>query len=190
MINMNIKTPEDLLEFMSQNINYGYLGKSGRVYHYGDSDFNNDWYSEYILESSNDLLKNLYGNCFDQVEFEREWFINNGYEVKTIFEMVNLDYENDYPTHSFLVFKNKNQKWCWFENADFNNRGIHEFNSFNDLIKYQYNTYLKFLKTFNISDNEIKSIIMTMFNKPKCHISASEYLDYVTNSEKINIKIR
>ena len=42
MINMNIKTPEDLLEFMSQNINYGYLGKSGRLYHYDDSDFNTD----------------------------------------------------------------------------------------------------------------------------------------------------
>ena len=185
---MDIKTPEELLNFMSNNINYGYLGRSGRVYHYNDSDFDESWYSEYILESSIDLFKNLYGNCFDQVEFERDWFINNNYDVKTIYEMVKLDYKNDYPTHSFLVFKNKNGKWCWFENADFNNRGIHEFNSFADLIKYQYNKYLKFLRTFNISDDEIRSIIMTEFNKPKSHISASEYLNHVTSSKSINLK--
>ena len=27
----NIKTPEDLLEYMSNNIEYGYLGKNGRI---------------------------------------------------------------------------------------------------------------------------------------------------------------
>ena len=184
----NIKTPEELLEFMSNNINYGYLGKNGKVYHYDDADFNSDWYSEYILENKDDILKNLHGNCFDQVEFERDWFINNGYEIKTIYEMVNLNYENVYPTHSFLVFKNKNGKWCWFENADFNNRGIHKFDSFNDLIRYQYNKYLEFLKTFNISNDEIKNIIMTIFDKPKSHISASEYLNHVTSSKRIIIK--
>ena len=29
----DIKTPEQLLEFMTSNISYGYLGKNGRVYH-------------------------------------------------------------------------------------------------------------------------------------------------------------
>ena len=48
----NIKSPEELLDFMSNNINYGYLGKNGRVYHYDDLDFNLDWYEQYILENS------------------------------------------------------------------------------------------------------------------------------------------
>ena len=181
-----IRTPEELLNFMSYNINYGYLGKNGRVYHYDDPDFNDDWFDEYILENSDDLAKNLYGNCWDQVEFERDWFLKNGYEVKTIYEMVNLDYDNDYPSHSFLIYKD-NDEWCWFENADFNNRGIHRYNSYDELLSDQYKKYLEFLKTFNIKDDEIEKIIVTDFDKPKEHISASEYLNHVIDSKLITV---
>lgn len=181
-----IRTPEELLNFMSYNINYGYLGKNGRVYHYDDSDFNDDWFDEYILENSCDLANNLYGNCWDQVEFERDWFLKNGYEVKTIYEMVNLDYDNDYPSHSFLIYKD-NDEWCWFENADFNNRGIHRYNSYDELLSDQYKKYLEFLKTFNIKDDEIEKIIVTDFDKPKEHISASEYLNHVIDSKLITV---
>ena len=181
----DINTPEELLDFMSNNINYGYLGKNGRVYHYDDKDFDSSWYREYILENSDDLFTNLYGNCWDQVEFERDWFLKNGYEVKTIYEMVHLDYDNNYPSHSFLVFKD-NDYWYWFENSDFNNRGIHKYNSFEELINDEYNRYINYLKTFNITDLELEKIIVREFDKPKEHISASEYLDFVINSKGVN----
>lgn len=180
----NIKTPEELLEFMSENINYGYLGKNGRVYHCDDHEFDSEWYEQYILENSNELLNNLYGNCWDQVELERDWFLKKGYEIKTLYEMVKLDYANKYPTHSFLVYKD-NDYWYWFENADFNNRGIHKFNTFDELLNYQYKKYVEFLKTFNITNDEIEKIIVTEFDKPKEHISAEEYLKHVTNSKYI-----
>ena len=183
----NIKTPKELLNFMSNNINYGYLGKNGKVYHDDDPNFDLDWFEQYILESKDDVLTNLYGNCWDQVEFERDWFLKNGYEIKTIFEMVKLDYDNEYPTHTFLVYKDYN-KWCWFENADFCNRGIHKFNSYDELLTYQYNKYLEYLKTFSITSDEIEKIIITEFAKPKEHSSASEYLNYVINSNQITIK--
>lgn len=185
----SIKTPEELLEFMSNNINYGYLGKNGRVYHYDDSDFDLDWHEQYILENSNDLINNLYGNCWDQVEFERDWFLKNGYEIKTIYEMVKLDYDNNYPSHSFLIYKD-NDYWCWFENSDFNNRGIHKFNTLDELLKYQYDMYVGFLKTFNITDDEIDKIIITEFDRPNEHINAEEYLDHVINSQQIYLKKR
>ena len=180
-----IRTPEELLNFMSNKINYGYLGKNGRVYHYDDIDFNSDWYEQYILESTDDLLNNLFGNCWDQVEFERDWFLKKGYEIKTIYEMVKLDYDNEYPTHSFLVYKDKNDYWYWFENADFDNRGIHKFNSFDELLSYQYKCYVEFLKTFKITNKEIDKIIITEFEKPKKHISAEEYLNHVIDSKII-----
>ena len=63
-----IKTPEELLEFMDNNINYGYLGKNNKVYYFGDVDFDKDWYHEYILESKDDILRTGIGNCFDQTE--------------------------------------------------------------------------------------------------------------------------
>ena len=60
-----IKNPQELLDFMSNNINYGYLGKDGRVYNYTDPDFEQEWFKEYILETNEQVLENLSGNCWD-----------------------------------------------------------------------------------------------------------------------------
>jgi len=185
-----INSPHELLEFMSKNINYGYLGKSGRVYHFDDSDFNEKWFNEYILESKENILKTLYGNCWDQVELERYWFKKHGYEIKTIYEMVKLNYDNSYPSHSFLIFKDKDGFWNWFENSDYENRGIHQFDSIDKLLEYQYSKYLDFLKAFNIKEDEIKKIIFTEFEGPPKNISASEYLDFVINSTLINVILK
>ena len=35
--------------------------------------------------------------------------MDNGYEVNTFYEMVVLDYNNNYPTHSFLTYKDNNK---------------------------------------------------------------------------------
>ena len=98
--------------------------------------------------------------------------------------MVKLDYDNEYPSHAFLIYKD-NDCWYWFENADFNNRGIHKFDSLDELLEYQYNKYLEYLKEFNITNDEIKKIIITEFDKPKEHISAEEYLNHVINSKPV-----
>ena len=180
----DIKTPEELLNFMSNNIEYGFLGKNGHIYRYDDPDFDSDWYEQCILENKEDILKNKHGTCWDQVEFEREWFLNNNYEIKTIYEMVNVDYENNYPTHTFLAYKDKDN-WYWFEHSDFNNRGIHKFDTFDNLISYQLNKYIEFLKTFGITNDEIDKIIITEFDKPKEHISTEEYFNHVLNSKII-----
>ena len=183
-----IKTPEELLEFMDNNINYGYLGKNNKVYYFGDVDFDKDWYNEYILESKDDILKTGIGNCFDQTELERCWFLENDYEIKTVFVMVNLDYENNYPTHAFLCYKNKdNNGWNYFENADFDNRGIHPFTSFNELIKYQLSKYKSFLGTFDIKEDELDKIVIKVFSKPNEHLSAKDYLDFVLSSIDMDI---
>ena len=178
----DIKTPEELLDFMSNNIEFGFLGKNGHIYHYDDPKYDSDWYKQYILENKEDLLKNKYGTCWDQVEFERDWFLNNAYEIKTIYEMVMINYENNYPTHSFLAFKD-GDNWYWFEHSDFNNRGIHKYNSFEELLDNQFKKYVEFLKTFNIKDEEIDKIIITEFNKPKEHASAEEYFNHVLDSK-------
>jgi hypothetical protein len=184
----NINTPEELIDFMYENFNYGFLGKSGQVYHFDDDNFQDNWINEYILQTPDELLINKYGNCYDEVEFERNWFLNHGYEVKTIFEMVLLDYKNDYSTHSYLVYKDKDNKWCLFENADYDRRGIYKFDTYEDVIHYQYNEYLKDLKALGIKDDEVKRIIIRDFDKPKAHISSSEYIDHVIDSRVIDFE--
>lgn len=183
-----INSPYELLNFMSKNITYGYLGKSGRVYHWNDADFDDEWFDDYILQSEEDILRTLSGNCWDQVELERYWFDKNNYEIKTIYQMVKLDYNNNYPTHSFLIFRDKEGLWNWFENSDSENRGIHQFLSFDELLKYQYNKYLKLLRNLNILDDEINKIIFTEFTKPKSNITAADYLDFVISSTPVYVK--
>ena len=182
-----ISSPYELLEFMDKNIAYGYLGKNGRIYHVDDKDFDDEWYSQYILESKDDILNTLHGNCWDQVELERYWFEKNGYEIKTIYQMVVLDYDNIYPTHSFLIFKDDDNSWNWFENSDFENRGIHKFDSIDSLLKYQYDKYVKFLKSFNISNDELEKVVFTEYEKPTSNISACDYINFVINSTTIDI---
>ncbi len=180
----NINTVDELYEFMD-NIKYGYLSNTGKVYTTLDEDFDKNWEKEYILESKDDILKTGYGNCWDQVELERFWFKKHNYEIKTIFEIVLLDYDNDYPSHTFLVYRD-GDSWCWFEHADYDNRGIHKYDSFEELIKDQYSKYLKLLKTYNISIDEIDNIILTEYDEPTMNINSEEFLEYVINSNRID----
>ena len=57
----NIKIAEELLTFMSNNINYGYLGKN-RVYHYYDSDFTSLWFKQYAHYDSFGYIGNAIAN--------------------------------------------------------------------------------------------------------------------------------
>ena len=179
----NIKTPNELNEYMNKNILYGYLGKNNKIYMPNDSNFDKDWLDNYILENAFDILNTKVGNCWDQVEFERNWFENNNYEYKTIYHQVLLNYDNSYPTHTFLIYK-ENDKWYWFENAWEDMKGIHEYNTLEELLNDEYNKNIEFLKTFNITAEEIEKIKYFEFNKPKEHISAMEYVKYILNSKE------
>lgn len=177
----DIKTPEELLDWM-QDITYGYLGKT-KLHTYDEEDFNDTWYNEYLLEEPSELIKAKIGNCWDQTELERYWFENNNYKVKTIYEMINLPYENPYPTHSFLIYQDKDSSWNWFENSDFNNRGIHKKKTEKELIEYQLSKYKELLKTFNITEEELKNITIKEFQKPATHSNAEKYIEHVLNSQ-------
>ena len=94
--------------------------------------------------------------------------------------MVKLNYFNNYPMHTFLIYKSDN-KWHYFEWADYANRGIHTFESLEDALDYQYKKYLKRLKSLNITNQEIEKIIRTCFSEPPSKCSALNYLEFVSN---------
>ena len=138
-----IKTPEELYQFMQKYMQYGYISKNKEIYTLENKDFQNNWWKEYRLASREEILQYGVGTCWDQVELERDWFLRNNQEFLTFYEMVYVKYTNPYPTHTFLVYKDKMTKqWCWFENADDNNRGIHRFSNLQDLIKSQRKQYI------------------------------------------------
>lgn len=174
----NIDTPEELFEFMNRYFSYGYLSHSGKILVSSDIDFDDGWYLNYKLQGVSDILKTRIGNCFDMVEFEREWFSRHGYLNKTFFEMVKVNYLNPYPMHAFLVYK-KDNSWFLFEFSDVKNRGIFQFFSLCDLLEYQKHTYINVLKEHNILEEELRNIVIKEFSRPKIGISAEMYLEHI-----------
>lgn len=173
----NIKTPEELFDFLTKNISYGYKG-SDKIYKVEDKDFNKNWYSKYILQNEKDILKNKVANCYDLTELERTWFTNKGYNIETYFMMVSLNKKNNYPTHSFLIYENDNE-WYLFEVSDEKNKGIYKFPNTHELLKYKLNLYINELNLLNIKEQEKDCIVLKEFTKPNEHISAKEYIESI-----------
>lgn len=68
-----LKTPEELLEYMEKNLEYGYVGKeNNKIYSNSDPDFDINFDKEYFLQTPEQLLVSRHGVCWDQVELERE----------------------------------------------------------------------------------------------------------------------
>ena len=77
----NIDTPQELLDYMGNNIKYGFITKDGK------KEFNNysNFYDECMVQTGKEVLITKVGTCWDQVELERMWFIEHGYNIKTYF---------------------------------------------------------------------------------------------------------
>ena len=178
-----IASPQELLNFMSENIKYGFIGKNGKRYLNQDS---KDWFKECLVQTGNQVLETKIGTCWDQVELERLWFEKNNYEIKTIFIIFEVNYENDFPTHTFLLYK-KNDKWYWFENAFEDFRGIHEFESVKDAIDFVKSKHLEYAIKSNIAKQEDKDLIVTYdYSKLIKALNVEDYLNHVTK-HRINI---
>ncbi len=176
------KTPEELLKFMDL-INYGFVDEKNIVYQ--DEEFEKNVFSKWELSSPERLLKVKYGHCFDQVEFEREWFTKHNYKIHTYFMIFLLPYENPFSTHTFLVYEDNN-KYYLFEHADYHHRGIKEFNTLEELLskvrKYQieYN-----LKDQEMTEKEINSLVIFEYQKPKYNINMLSFINNILDKGKI-----
>lgn len=185
-----IETPQELYYFMKNNIKYGIHGTDGKDYFPGE-DF--EWANRnvYKLADENKMLKYKIGHCWDQVELERAWFKKHNYEFKTVFIWFCLDYENPYPTHTYLVYKEKN-KWHLFEHADYANQGIKSFNTFEDAVRYQRKKQIITAEEMGLEmNNKIKnSLRMHEYNIKKHEISADKFVsDIIENSKEITKQI-
>lgn len=184
-----IKTPKELLEFMNQNIKYGFVDFEGKIYTpNSDKNFQYACKRKWFLSSPNRLLDVKYGHCFDQVELERDWFCKHDYIYKTIYICFLLPYDNSYSIHSYLVFKEKD-KWNYFEHSDLKNRGIYTFNTFEDVIEYQKEIHIENNRARNfVSEEELKYIYIYEYDKPTFNCSMTEFTQNILeNGNEIKI---
>ena len=177
----NIKSPEELLNYMDNNISYGFIGKNGNKYTNMFSEEWNDWYNEYYLQNGDEVLNSKIGTCWDQVELERLWFEKHNYKYKTIFIWFEVGRECNLPTHTFLIYE-KDNKYYWFEHSFEAQKGIHEFNNEEDAIEFVKSKQIEYTKMNNkdISDEDMKTLVAYEYSKPSSHLSVDEYLNHVT----------
>ena len=171
----NYYTEFDVMEFMS-DIEYGWVDQDNQK-HIGDYD---SFPYHYKLQSPKEVMKNKLGVCFDQVELERYYF--KGYYIKTYF-IIYYD-DNNYPNHTFLTFQ-KNNKYYWFEHSWEAYRGIHEYNTLNELFD---DVKRKFIETLLNSDYTLENLAMYEYQKPDYYILMIDFYKHCEKGKEINFK--
>lgn len=167
-----INNPYELLRFMS-DIQYKWMDKNGILH----SQLLPEMYSNYSMMSPSDVVKTMCGICVDQCELERFWFSNNNYEFRILkIEIIRGDCS---PGHIFLMYKD-NGKYYWFENAWYDERGIHEYDDYEQLMS---DVKEKFIKQNQIDENELVNLNITDWPKYPYHISYEDM-------DKLDINIK
>ena len=158
------------------DIKLGYRDKDGNLC----SGFNKDFKERYYLQTPKSLLDSKVGLCFDQVELERELVTKLDVDCRTYF-ITYPDDKMDY-AHAFLIYKDA-KKYYWIENAWLKYRGLHVYDSKDDLFD---DILVKFVET--IPDGDVKKIKMYMFDKPRAGINYTKYLSHCINGRNIKVK--
>lgn len=175
----NINNPDELLEFISKYINYGFISDENKIYKQINEEWKRDWYNKCIIQSPSELLKSKYGTCFDRVELERKWLEDNNYKVKSVCIIYCKEIPNDFIAHTFLYFIDNN-KYYWIENAFNNLNGIFEYSdetSLLDAVKKMIMDYA--IKKGKANRKDEKYLKLYEYIKPKDNIHIKDFLNNI-----------
>ena len=177
-----IKTPEDILEYMKQNIKYGWLDINSEE-HIGNM---KGFRSLYRTSSLEEILEHKIGTCIEQVLLMHTLFdtlnINNKMFCTRIYEGEDFNNpEADEHMHCFLLFY-KNGKVYQIEHPNWERIGIYEFDSEQQAID-EINKYY-----VNMSGGYPRPI--TQFDEVPYNLTFKEFNMYINSidEKKKNIK--
>ena len=138
-----IKTPEDILEYMNDNIKYGWLDIENKK-HIGTLKGFRKLYRTMSLEET---LKNGFGTCIEQV-YLMSFLLNkinipNKMFCTRIYEDENFnDLNSDEHMHCFILYY-MNNKVNQIEHPNWERIGIYEFNNEEEAIKKINKIYIE-----------------------------------------------
>lgn len=170
------RDPSGLLKLMDM-IDYGYVDKNRKAH----TDINDDFDKKYVLQSPGELLQSKIGVCWDQVEFEREFFRTLGCQFET-YAIIYYD-DKDYPTHTFLVFETQDG-WSWFEHSWGPHRGIHKYPTKQLLLK---DVKTKFISSLSDFANDHENLCIYKYDKPKSGLGCLQFYKHCESGENIKI---
>ncbi len=167
----------NLLNLMC-DIKYGYVNKNEqKVIEISDLVF----YDDYKLQSPEELIKSKIGVCWDQCELERYYFEN---KINKPFKIYYVEAQNkNKMTHTLLVYK-YNNKYYWFENSWFQYRGIHKFETKEDLFNSVSKKHIKHCNEEN-KNEKTTEINWFILKKPKYNIGCIEFMNHARSGELV-----
>lgn len=161
------------------DIQYGFVDQKNNIYPDTEKEWDSSFSKKYRLQSPKECIKNKYGVCWDQVEVERYYLEQEGINSTSYF-IIAYDKKIE-PTHTWIVV-NDNNSYYWIEHSWESYRGIHEYQSFENLlidIKEKFEESIKKQKIKNYSIEIFK------YQKPKSHLNCIEFMNYCEGGEKI-----
>lgn len=154
----------------------GYRDREGNFY----AGFKNNFKESFYLQSPKQLAESKIGTCFEQVEYERDLISKMNVELRTYF--INYPCDNYDMSHAFLIYKD-NQKYYWLENAWVKYKGVHIYDSKEQLF---LDVLTKFVAT--IPNGEFKKVRLYMYEKPRFGINYAKFLSNCISNRSIKIK--
>lgn len=138
-----LKTPEDILQYFEENIQYGWLDLNKQPHIMTMKDFR----KLYRTVSIEETIKSGMGICIEQIHLMHYLFDKIGVKNKMfccrIYEPDDYNnLEEDEHMHCFLLYY-LNGKVYHMEHPNFNRSGIYEYNSEDEAISAIANYYVK-----------------------------------------------
>ena len=163
---------------LMENIEYGWVDKNNYSHNKTDETF----LDNYKLQSPKETIKSKVGVCWDQVELERYYFKGNDWNIKTYF-IVHYD-DDKCPTHTFLTFE-KQDKYYWFEHSWKRFKGIHGYNTIQELLFDVKDKFIKYELNNNYNENCLN---IYNYKKPKNHLNILEFHKHCESGVKISLE--
>ncbi len=169
----DIKSPQDILDFMKENIKYGWLDINNEE-HIGNM---KNFRKLYRTSSINETLSHGIGTCIEQVYLMstllNQLNIHNKMYCTRIYESEQFnDLDADEHMHCFLLYE-LNGKVYQIEHPNWERIGIYEFESYESAI-YEINKYY-----INMSGGYARPV--TEFYKVEPNLSFKEFNNYINS---------
>lgn len=169
----DIKTPQDILQFMNENIEYGWIDKNN-IKHIGTM---KDFRKIYRTMSIEETIENGIGCCIEQVNLIHylldKLHIKNKMFCCRIYEPDDYsNLEDEEHMHCFILYYD-NDKVYQIEHPNFNKIGIYEFDSEKEAIASIVKYYIE------LSGGIYRPT--TEFNTVPVGISFKEFNSYINS---------
>lgn len=156
-------------------IKYGWHDKKNNVYlNLKDGNFR----KKYKMQKTKNIINSGYAICWEMCELQRRFFHKHNIKSKTIFAFLS---NSKGECHTFSIFY-LNDKCYWFEASWKRQKGIHEFNSLDEILEFYRNNFGDFTKKKYNEDN----IIFYEYKRPLFRYSCNLFYLHCRLGKKIS----